>query len=402
MAWNGHREEIWRSDGTPQGTFPVPGAELDTTRQLASSAFTQVGSLQFFTVARSRANSSVSDAELWRTDGTGSGTRGVASFAGRASLDFLTPWGAKLLLLVEKTTADCTLWSSDGTAEGTRMILPVVPGRRCLTALTVLDGSRFFFVARVERSGGPVPQVFISDGTPEGTRQISALHGSREPLDHDSLVVIDGVAYLRILGRLYDGEVELWRSDGTPAGTFRIFKNLAEAGDLFGLRGALYFTASTEPLGSRHLYRTAARGVGPPIALAQSAPPDSFAEMQFTPANDRLFFTGWDADAGTDLWVTDGTPAGTRRVDNPGSRSSFPENLVAAGGRVFFSGDDGEHGRELWESDGTPGGTRMVSDLNPGGFSSDPKNLVVSGNYLFFSADDGETGTEPWALRLEP
>jgi ELWxxDGT repeat protein len=403
LAWNGSSEGVWRSDGTPGGTYPVPGGEWDATRELANSMATQVGPLQFFRVNRFTDPNSA-DAELWRTDGTGPGTRGVASFSNQAFLDFLTPWGGKLLFLVE-TQAGCTFWSSDGTPESTRRILPAVPGRRCPTAVTALDGSRFLFVARVEGHGGPVPQIFLSDGTPAGTRQISALRGSRDPLEPDSPVVIGGIAFLRLPGPQYFGELEVWRSDGTPAGTFRIFKNLGEAGELFGYQGFLYFTASREPFGTRRLYRAAVQGGGSPVALAQAEPaevPQDLTDLQFTPANRRLFFKGWDADAGFDLWVTDGTPEGTRRVRRPGSASCAPDGLVAAGNRVFFSGDDGEHGRELWESDGTPGGTRMVWDLNPGGFSSNPTNLVFDGNTVFFSADDGETGVEPWALRLEP
>ncbi|MGY6536766.1 MAG: ELWxxDGT repeat protein, partial [Pararhodobacter sp.] len=33
---------------------------------------------------------------------------------------------------------------------------------------------------------------------------------------------------------------------------------------------------------------------------------------------------------------------------------------------VYFSADDGVHGRELWVTDGTPVGTRMVRDTAPG------------------------------------
>ncbi|HSS51432.1 MAG TPA: ELWxxDGT repeat protein, partial [Thermoanaerobaculia bacterium] len=401
LAWDGHQEEFWRSDGTAAGTHPVPGAELGDNRALASTVLTPAAGLQFFTVVRQPANSNAfSDVELWRTDGTGPGTRVVASFGSHAELDFMTPWGSKVLFIVERP-AGCSFWSSDGTAAGTRMIVPSVPGRRCPTAVAALDRSQFIFVARVEAHGGPVPQIFVSDGTPEGTRQISAIRGTRESFNQASPVVSGGFAFLQISGE-NDTESELWRSDGTATGTFRVFKDLGDAGDLFGYQGFLYFTAD-DPDGTWHLYQATVRGPGPPVALALSAPPDqSFASLQFTPAHGRLFFIGWDADAGNDLWVTDGTPAGTQRVGSPGSRSSAPDGLVAAGHRIFFSGDDGEHGRELWESDGTPGGTHMVFDLNPGGFSSSPANLAVSGNYLFFSADDGETGVEPWALRLEP
>jgi ELWxxDGT repeat protein len=127
---------------------------------------------------------------------------------------------------------------------------------------------------------------------------------------------------------------------------------------------------------------------------------------RFTPVGNRLLFAARD-EGGVEPWVTDGTPAGTRRLLDlqPGPGGSAPDGLVSAGERAFFSADDGSHGRELWESDGTPEGTRMLTDLNPGGYSGLPfyySGLTVSNGYLFFAADDGKTGLEPWALPLEP
>ncbi|HEX4963156.1 MAG TPA: ELWxxDGT repeat protein [Thermoanaerobaculia bacterium] len=409
LASNGSGEEIWRSNGTPQGTLAVPGAELDGTRAIANAIVTQVGPLSFFSVSRSLAKPDTVSTELWRTDGTGPGTRGIASFGTRGILELQTAWGGKLLFLM-RTGGTCAFWSSDGTSAGTREILPLSPGIECPTAASVLDGSRFFFVARVADPGGAVSQIFVSNGTPAGTRQLSAFGNFLHPYFGDAPAVAGGIAFFRIFGFRHDTEeVEIWRSDGTPAGTYRVFKDLGEASDFFGFRGFLYFTATTEPLGPRYLYRAAVRGTGAPVLLAQVAPSplevlNYFASGQITPVGGRLFFAGWDADAGNELWVTDGTPAGTHRVSDvrPGPGSSYPYSLAVAGSRVFFSAEDGEHGRELWESDGTPGGTHMVWDLNPGGFSSNPGGLLVSNGYLFFSADDGATGVEPWALRLEP
>ncbi len=66
--------------------------------------------------------------------------------------------------------------------------------------------------------------------------------------------------------------------------------------------------------------------------------------------------------------------------------------LTPVGNRLFFLADDGEHGRELWVSDGSPAGTTMVKDLYPGEagfepFGADSIRLAHVGK-LLFRADD--------------
>ncbi|MBA2255009.1 MAG: hypothetical protein H0W07_07850, partial [Chloroflexi bacterium] len=53
-------------------------------------------------------------------------------------------------------------------------------------------------------------------------------------------------------------------------------------------------------------------------------------------------------------------------------------------------------GRELWKSDGTATGTKRVADVNPGSASSIPNDLVNVGGTLFFEASDGTSGYELW------
>lgn len=386
---DGTQDALWRSDGTPGGTVPL--FELPGGRSFSFvGGATRVGGLQFFLV------DAVDRIELWRTDGTAAGTFRVNRVALDAGVSLMTSWRGRLLFLVEGET--CAFWSSDGTPGGTREILPHLPFLYCPTTVQAA-GAKFLFLAPVPRGGGSVPQIFVSDGTAAGTRQISQIRHIR-PLFGDDPVTAGGVTFFRI--PLPTGtDVQVWRTDGTGAGTYLAF-NAVQPADLFGFRGSLYFTARLpDSAGTRILYRVPASG-GEPVPLAEfDTSFNPFELPKFTPAGDRLFFVA-PAGTGTELWTTDGTSAGTRRVSSIGSRPSTLEGLVAAGNRIFFSADDGEHGRELWESDGTEEGTRMVFDLNPGGFSSNPTHLTVSGGYLFFSADDGETGVEPWALRLEP
>ena len=77
-----------------------------------------------------------------------------------------------------------------------------------------------------------------------------------------------------------------------------------------------------------------------------------------------------------------------------------PDWLTVVDGTLYFAASDGTHGTELWMSDGTAAGTTMVMDINPGPAGSSPRNLTVAGDILYFAANDGTHGTELWALRL--
>ncbi|WP_394834978.1 hypothetical protein LVJ94_51610 [Pendulispora rubella] len=63
-------------------------------------------------------------------------------------------------------------------------------------------------------------------------------------------------------------------------------------------------------------------------------------------------------------------------------------------GKVYFAGSNHDHGVELWVTDGTPAGTKLAVDLASGTQSSWPSALFAHGNALYFAAYDGTT----WAF----
>jgi ELWxxDGT repeat protein len=104
------------------------------------------------------------------------------------------------------------------------------------------------------------------------------------------------------------------------------------------------------------------QGNDTPLVPASSYP--SF----LTNVGDVIFFAATDDAHGTELWMSNGTKAGTRLVADifPGPESSFPTDLVNMNGKLYFSAADDNNGFELWTSDGTKTGTKLVADIAPG------------------------------------
>ena len=111
----------------------------------------------------------------------------------------------------------------------------------------------------------------------------------------------------------------------------------------------------------------------------------------------KVFFTAKDNAHGEELWLSDGTVAGTRMVKdiNPGAEASNPSWLCVLGNLCFFAATTPAAGAELWVSDGTEAGTKMVMDIYPGATSSAPIQLTAFGNKLLFFAMDEESEAMP-------
>ena len=114
--------------------------------------------------------------------------------------------------------------------------------------------------------------------------------------------------------------------------------------------------------------------------------------------NDLLAFTAFEEATGRELWLSDGTAAGTRMVTEiaPGVESAAISYLTVVGDLLYFSATDELFGAELWRSDGTAEGTYQVRDIRPGPASSNPAELTAFGPWVVFSANDGLAGGELW------
>jgi ELWxxDGT repeat protein len=117
--------ELWKSDGTPQGTVRV--RDINPGLGAASPAdLVDVNGRLFFS-----ADDGSAGRELWTSDGTAAGTTRVVDLIpgpeGARPTD-LASAGGTLFFAASDTRDGAELWQSDGTAAGTRRVQEIVPG----------------------------------------------------------------------------------------------------------------------------------------------------------------------------------------------------------------------------------------------------------------------------------
>ena len=293
------------------------------------------------------------------------------------------------------------LWKSDGTSTGTMMVKDINPGGTpgVFSELTAM-GNMVYFRASDGTNG---QELWKSDGTNQGTVMVKDIYTGD---DDDWGYPVDITA---IGNTLYfsadDGVVgqELWKSDGTTSGTVLI-KDIDTSWDSnpYGFTSGptgIYFSADDGTHG-KELWVTDGTASGTTmIKDIDPSPFDGSDPSELTRMGNTVYFRADDGTNGHELWQTDGTASGTTMVKDifSGSSDGLPYGLTVMGAMLYFSADDGTHGLELWQSDGTTTGTTMVKDIYSGAGNSGIASLTAIGNmYLLFGADDGANGSEVW------
>jgi ELWxxDGT repeat protein len=179
-----------------------------------------------------------------------------------------------------------------------------------------------------------------------------------------------------------------WTTDGTADGTGRVKDIRPGAGDGFGFQffalgdGRVLFTGVTPELGEE-LWVTDGTAAG--TQLVKDIRPFAYSSVIFFGGrlgDGRVMFSAFTDTSpatGQELWITDGTEAGTFLLKDiaSGPDSSFPETFHSRpDGKVFFRATDLLSGVEPWITDGTATGTVRLPDINPGIAGSYPGPFV--------------------------
>lgn len=161
-------------------------------------------------------------------------------------------------------------------------------------------------------------------------------------------------------------------------------------------KGLVYFSASTRNEGYE-LWRFTTNASNSVEIVEDFIPSTGW----FYPTNfrvlgpDLMVLTGTDPAGVVSLYSSDGEAGGFVRIGiNSTAASPSPYMQAVGGGLAWGSADDGVHGVELWVTDGTAAGTRMLADINPSADASSPGSFLWYEGRMYFSAIGAGIGRE--------
>ena len=383
-------DSLWYSNGTAAGTVPLA---LRNSQAAETGPTLVVSGNEAYFIS----SDGVHGDELWKTDGTQAGTVMVddvrpgsvggleneSEAGGETTQDIFADGNGTIYFSGDDGIHGLELWQTDGTAARTSQIAQINqstlgsdPGQG-----VYLNG-KYIFRADDGIKGS---QLWTSDGTAAGTTLLSDV--APAVLSNYQLTVIGTEAYFAASST---GGTEIWKTDGTTAGT-TLVDTLSVSGAVYGFTGAgskIFFSVQLSTAVAEYVTDGTAAGT-----MSLNVPGNGYVNPVKL-GNELLFRS--DASNGThQLWISDGTVAGTTELASFANGTDLA-TLAVSNGVGYFAGSDSTHGTELWKTDGTTASTTLLNDINPGSTGSNPANMTVVGNTLYFTAYDGTAGNQIW------
>ncbi|WP_341228624.1 ELWxxDGT repeat protein, partial [uncultured Arcticibacterium sp.] len=368
-------KELWRSDGTTNGTYMVMNIRASSADSDPTSLYVHNNLLYF--------SARGTDGErLWKSDGTESGTVSIAGDgyrpSGFASLNNYLIYGAYRSnpLVVPSGTGNRELFASDGTttfllADIWSGIVSSSPGE-----LTAFNNVVYFTGNDGSTYGS---EVWKTNGTSGGTSNFVDINPGSDWSTPRGYTEFSGYLYFTA-GNGTDGR-ELYRTDGTVGGTTRV-KDIHPSGSSDPIaytvfNGSLYFFATDGT--NTGIWKTNGTSAG--TSFVSSV--DYTFSTKFYKTSTALYFMIQDSQ--DELWKTNGTSGGTSMV------ASYNDigDIYTHNDNIYLNINDGINGYELWKSNGTSAGTSLLKNIYSENLGSNPGFFTTIGNKSFFSANSG-------------
>ena len=348
---NSTNKELWKTDGTASGTTMVKDIRSGTAASSPDTFFVFNNEVHFQISASS-------GIEIWKTDGTSSGTvKATNSACGHYNCHFHS------VIEYNGSFYGGGHWNNNGrevlmyNSSGLSLLVDLSPGTRfSIPRMTnpsnfvVHDGWLWFLTGGNPASGNGYC-LYRSNGTAAGTTSFVCDTGKY------GLELFNDELYF---SRSANGKgYELWKTDGTTSGTVMV-KDI--------------YTGTNSALGDKY-----------------------YGASLFTSTDDYLYFSAktGTTTADNEIWRTDGTTSGTQLVKSGfvANADVVIGNVVYISGTQYFSNSASING--LWSTDGTTNGTTLYTNYDgrfPNPVVSDLHNLNGSLYFRYYNGSSYSYG----------
>ncbi|MCX7548794.1 T9SS type A sorting domain-containing protein [Xanthomarina sp. F1114] len=351
---------------------------VGSASSMENAQFIKIGDRLLFS-----ADDGIHGVESWLTDGTSSGTIRLAD-------------NTTTLIDTTYTPNGNGLFKTNGT--GIEYVFANM-GFTLVNRVTKVNDI-WFFVANIDSQNKE--ELWKSDGTEAGTVLVKKFRpNSYDYAYTKNLIAASNGTDLYFTANDGTG-MALWKSDGTTNGTtiIKYFVNTPqyEIGNFINFNNYTYFWAYSEDEFSS-LWKTNGTEAG--TVMVQEKIETNLAPGRILVYNNKIYFHGQRQVAttnyGWELWVSDGTSAGTRMfydinpdVPDDVILGGNPSNFHIVNNLLLFKANTVLNGKELWVTNGTESGTFMLNDVYPGPNSGFLNGTPINGlNKLFFTGNDG-------------
>lgn len=363
---------------------PVPVSNAGTNNSYGQGV--SIGGFLYYSM-----DDGVHGSQIWKTDGTAAGATMVTDFNassqdGATPID-LTNFDGALYFIAQSSGGSSGLYETDGTPNGTLLVQEN-------TTFIIGQISNELYFTGIDSSGNI--QLYKTDDTPAGTVLVPGVlnynvsnirfGGESTELNFE---IMGGNLYVELGDELLkvmpDDQYQVLASFSLAA-----FPYVPDEYDMFATSNTVYFTANNPNNSSQlALYESDGTTAGTSILVSDVGAsglldPDGITAVSL---GDQLIYATSEG-----LYRTDGTVAGTFELRPYGS------NPIAAGNYVYFTQSSDSYNTndptvytQLWVTDGTQAGTRLLtpSALQGLGYTWYAANTVVANNSLYYVGNDG-------------
>lgn len=400
--------ELWRSDGTENGTYLLKNINESTRWNLTTAPnnlYAFKNNIYF------NAYSEQFGWELWRSDGTKQGTlmlKDLNEF-GDGNPQHFIEFNSNLYFSANDGSHGVELWKTDGTENGTIMVKDINSGsNNSIQGELFVSGKYIYFGANNDNFGTSLEyfgtELWRSDGTSEGTVLVKDIYsGYGNGINNLKAIDLNGIlifeAYTPELGK------EIWRSDGTENGTSLIkdidsivFSSLIHNIGFFKFKNEIYFIADDNVNGIE-VWKTDGTNPGTimlkDINIVGESGNVNVLNLFVDENNEKLLFYAREENQGNlNLWVSDGTSNGTEKIDaivQPDDYYVY-DLFIEFKNKIFISGRNSKHRSELFSLDPINLNINLFKDLNFKADGNPSKLIDLNGNLLFRAIDGVSDG----------